>query len=56
MKNWPILVSAIAAALVPVAIKFGFLTVESAGAIGVIVGPIWTGFVHRLQSPNAVAK
>lgn len=53
MKNWPILVSAIAAALVPVAVKFHVLTIEQAGALGVVVGPAWTGFVHRLQSPKA---
>lgn len=51
MKNWPTIVSAFAAAAAPVIVHFGWLSTEQMGAIGIILAPVFTAFVHRMTPP-----
>ena len=51
IKNWPTIVSAIAAAIAPVLVQQGVLTVQNMGILGVIAAPLWTFIIHRLSPP-----
>lgn len=49
MKDWPTLVTLIATAVAPWIVDHGYLTVNQVGALGVLLGPVFTNIVHRLQ-------
>lgn len=52
MKNWPTIIAAIGAVIPPLLVSLGWLTTEQAGALGVLIAPIWTRIVHGMKPPG----
>ncbi len=51
MKNWPTLVTTVATIAGPALVHLGYLSVDQLGALGVLLGPIFTWAVHRMAPP-----
>ncbi len=52
-KNWPTILTGFATVIGPALVHFGVVTPDQLGALGVLLGPVFTWMVHRMPSPAA---